>query len=248
MELLHRGAAGAATRAPRAADPIALFQARPNIDYLAALHAGVPHAAVADAVRRFVGSGRARAVLDTDVHAQRGALDAWGEVRRLNRAFAKANERDQVATDEPDEPHHLREFNAHRQLPKGFEQDEEWGSTPPSGAPLASHTAVYGTDEAPWSAGNPGRSAEQAAAEFYGDTYALSTTQYSAPREFQSDAAVYGGGARAGGARLMRREGIPLWQKGGRQGIARDVADSLGAQVRELEGQSRGVAAPPKRR
>ena len=236
---------------------VAQFRSPANLAYLRDLFAGrVPAgpprafvlATLLDAAHEFSsGRGRALEILASDPEARRGALrpavDLWGEVRRLNRAFyedrlaavreqahnidGRPGPRDSLADD--DEPYHVRMFTADSLRPPGLERLN--GEAPLHGlhdAPRDDLDAfLYGEDDAPWSAGNAGRTPEQAVAEYWGDGAVASSGGAKVPP---------GGGA---GTRFMRYESSPFWQKGGREGYDFDIEDTLGASGRELDGQVR---------
>ena len=235
--------AGDAPRAPaRFRDRVvAQFRSPANLAYLRGLFArrvpaGPPRAfalaTFSDAVQEFSG-GRALEVIASDPTARRGALrpavDLWGEVRRLNRAFYEdrlAATREQAHNidrrpgprdDDDDEPYHVRMFTADSLRPPGLER---LNAAPPpheAGATQPRDEFLYGEDDAPWSAGDAGRTPEQAVAEYWGE------------------GAVASGGAAP--TRFMRYESSPFWQRGGREGYDFDIEDTLGTSGRELDGQ-----------
>jgi hypothetical protein len=235
---------------------VAQFRSPANLAYLRDLFAGrVPAgpprafvlATLPDAAHEFSSaSGRALEVLASDPEARRGALrpavDLWGEVRRLNRAFyedrlavvreqahnidRRPGPRDSLADD--DEPYHVRMFTADSLRPPGLERLN--GVSPLHDATVQRRDKdhdefLYGEDDAPWSAGNAGRTPEQAIAEYWGE-----------------GATASGGGAAPGTKpekRFMRYESSPFWQRGGREGYDFDIEDTLGVSGRELDGQVR---------
>lgn len=106
---------------------------------------------------------------------------------------------------------------------------------------------LYGEADAPWGAGDPLRSPEEAVAEYWGDNWAASETRLARDRtrdgaayETHGDRYAWGDSWREnGGTRFMRREGIPFWQKGGREGYDRDIEETLGTAGRELDNHVR---------
>ncbi len=109
--------------------------------------------------------------------------------------------------------------------------------------PSPADAFVHGEDDAPWDGGDPNRTPEQAMAEYWGDGWTVSETMTGAPETMgQGYGADYGwGGAwkENGGTRFMRRETIPFWQFGGREGYDYDIEENLGTMARELDGHVR---------
>ena len=273
---------------------VAQFRSPQNVAYLRELFA---ERAPAGPLRAFAletlhdalleyssGSGRALEVLASDSTARRGALrpavDLWGEVRRLNRAFyvdRLALLREQAQTiaglgdgiAEDDEPYHVRMFVSDSLRPPGLEhlnapgplyalredqplwpargrQGREQFRARNSGA-YDDGAALCGEDDAPWSVGNPSRTPEQALAEYWGDGHVATedgaaTASLLDPPTGQAYGEAYAWGnawRENGGTRFMRREQIPFWQQGGREGYDYDIEETLGAATRELDGHVR---------
>ena len=199
------------------------------------------------------GSGRALEILASDSVAQRGALrpavNFWDEIRRLNLEFYQdrlaflreqahlidpRTPRDGVSED--DEPYHMRMFISDSLRPPGLEHlnspgphfalNEDQRTWGPARAD-DSDVFLYGEDDAPWSRGNPNRTAEQAVAEYWGDGEAEDYT-VGHPR-----------GRESGGTRFMRYESVPFWQRGGREGYEYDIEENLGTASREMDGHVR---------
>jgi len=198
--------------------------------------------------------------------ALRPAVGLWDEVRRLNRAFyedrlallqeqASIIERRDCADDEP---YHMRMFVSDSLRPPGLEhlnsagplyalREDQAGRSREQFARSREQFAdddifIYGEDDAPWSRGDPNRSSEQALAEYWGDGQVatnLATESRKDPHAY-GDAYAWGNTWREnGGTRFMRRETIPFWQQGGREGYDRDIEDTLGTAGRELDGHVR---------
>jgi len=213
------------------------------------------------------GTGRALEVLASDPIAQRGALrpavGLWDEVRRLNHAFYEDRLsllRDQAhnierraprdGVGEDDEPYHMRMFVSDSLRPPGLEHlngpgplyalREDQLVHPPTDGDIF----LYGEDDSPWSRGDPHRTPEQALAEYWGDGWTATETKVGSSEihagQAYGDAYAWGGSWREnGGTRFMRRESIPFWQQGGREGYDRDIEDTLGTAGRELDGHVR---------
>lgn len=102
---------------------------------------------------------------------------------------------------------------------------------------------LYGDDDAPWGRGDPNRTPEQAVAEYWGDNHTVSDTMTGAPEtmgQAYGDRYAWGDTWRENdGTRFMRRETIPFWQKGGREGIDGDIEETLGTAGRELDNHVR---------
>lgn len=196
---------------------LAAFRAPANVAYLASLlraraPPGPARARVLEglppAVRAFRRGGE---LVSSDPAAQRAPPTLWGEVRRLNRAFYA----DRLAflreleAGLGAEPLHRRMFEADSLRPPGLEGLNAAPplfilGTTPGGAPIP---GVAPEDWA-WGPGDPGRTAEEAAAQYWARL-------------------------RPAG-RTMRYEGIPLRQNPGRsRNHSRDIGGTLGAGVRE---------------
>ena len=102
---------------------------------------------------------------------------------------------------------------------------------------------LYGDHDAPWSKGDPNRTAEQALAEYWGDNQASSDTMTGASEtmgQTYGDATAWGDQwQQNGGTRFMRYPEVPFWQKGGREGYDRDIDETLGTAGRELDNHVR---------
>ena len=90
-------------------------------------------------------------------------------------------------------------------------------------------------DDIPWSVGNPNRSAEQAIAEYWGDSHVSSDTIIGST-EFagikNGDIFTWGPNwKKNGGSAFMRYPTIPFWQSGGREGIDYDIDETLGVGI-----------------
>jgi hypothetical protein len=251
------------------AQVVALFRSPQNARYLRELFertapAGPPRAymraTLHDALFEFSsGAGRALDIVSSDPVAVRGAArpatDLWAEVRRLNRAFHEdrmAFLREQAHMFEgraqaprpggdDSEPYHVRMFEADSLRPPGLEHLNSPG-------PLHALLEDQLGEDAAWSRGDHGRTAEQAMAEYWGDgrveSSAVGAHSHVCPRAHVG--AAYGGAntwgdawKENGGTRFMRREKIPFWQRGGREGYDHDVEETLGSGDRELGGQVR---------
>lgn len=116
-------------------------------------------------------------------------------------------------------------------------------SAPGAPAGVGADVFLYGEDDAPWSAGDPNRTPEQALAEYWGDGWTVSETQTGAPetmgQAYGSDYAWGTSWKENGGSRFMRYETTPFWQKGGREGYDYDIEETLGTQARELDAHVR---------
>lgn len=201
----------------------------------------------------------------------RPAVSLWAEVRRLNRAFYEdrlavvrnnahhldgAAPRDGIAAD--DEPYHIRMFVADSLRPPGLEhlntpgplyqiREDQSTWTPGQRAVREStddpDVFLYGTEDAPWSSGNPNRTPEAALAEYWGDGWTSSETAIGAPEtggHAYGDMSAWGSTWQEnGGSRFMRREQVPFWQKGGRGGYDDDIEETLGTASREMDGHVR---------
>lgn len=109
--------------------------------------------------------------------------------------------------------------------------------------------SLCGEDDAPWSVGNPSRTPEQALAEFWGDGHVATEDGVATvpgslldPPTGQAYGGAYAWGnawRENGGTRFMRREQIPFWQQGGREGYDYDIEETLGTATRELDGHVR---------
>lgn len=84
--------------------------------------------------------------------------------------------------------------------------------------------AAAGESDAAWSRGDPDRSGAKATAEYWS------------------------GGLGALPPRLMRRESIPFWQRGGRGGYEHDISETLGDAPSELGSHVRSVRRDVGRR
>ena len=119
--------------------------------------------------------------------------------------------------------------------------------SPPWGGPPAgdgdSDVFLYGEEDAPWSAGRPNRTPEQAVAEYWGDGWTATDTMLGHTETMgRAYGSEYGWGdtwQENGGSRFMRRESTPFWQKGGREGYDYDIEETLGTQARELDNHVR---------
>lgn len=102
---------------------------------------------------------------------------------------------------------------------------------------------LYGDEDAPWGAGNANRTPEQAVAEYWGDGWTVSETQTGHPETMgRAYGSIYAWGdswQENGGSRFMRRESIPFWQQGGREGYDYDIEENLGTSARELDNHVR---------
>jgi hypothetical protein len=173
--------------------------------------------------------------------------------------------RDGVSED--DEPYHMRMFVSDSLRPPGLEhlntpgplyalREDQSTWTPRQrrerfAAAAASREDpdtsadifLYGEADAPWSRGNPNRTPEQAVAEYWGDDRTASETMTGAPElmgQAYGEASAWGDAWREnGGTRFMRRETIPFWQQGGREGYDYDIEETLGTASRELDGHVR---------
>ena len=170
--------------------------------------------------------------------------------------------RDGISEDE--EPYHIRMFVADSLRPPGLEhlntpgplyalrEDSSTWAPRPAGrseafaaSPSRGEAEVYpyGEADAPWEAGSPNRTPEQALAEYWGDGWTASETQIGGPETMGlSHGSLYAWGNSwqdNGGTRFMRRESPPFWQKGGREGIDYDIEETLGTQARELDNHVR---------
>lgn len=100
-------------------------------------------------------------------------------------------------------------------------------------------------DEA-WAPGDANRTPEQALAEYWGEGWSA-TRLLGAATAPAGDGVAWGRaagrdgalaapcrGGRAPGARFMRYEAIPFWQKGGREGYDADIEETLGQATREM--------------
>lgn len=108
---------------------------------------------------------------------------------------------------------------------------------------------LCGEADAPWSVGNPSRTPEQALAEYWGDSHVATEDGVATapgslldPPTGQAYGGAYAWGSawqENGGTRFMRREQIPFWQQGGREGYDYDIEETLGTATRELDGHVR---------
>ena len=95
----------------------------------------------------------------------------------------------------------------------------------------------------PWAAGDLNQLPEDAVAEYWNDHVRPVDTALGASEQAGiSHGAVESWGAgwqENGGARFMRYECIPVWQKGGRSGYEYDIEENLGTSSRELDSNVR---------
>lgn len=248
---------------------LAVFRSPQNLSYLYDLFAGrVPAGPLRDfacttlegALFEYAsGDGRALEVLASDPLAQRGALrpavGLWDEVRRLNRAFyedrlALLQEQATIIERhdcEDDEPYHMRMFVSDSLRPPGLEHLNSAGplyalredqAARRHEQFVADDIFLYGEGDAPWSRGDPNRSSEQALAEYWGDGLVATDLVPESREGPQAYGDAYAW-RENGGTRFMRRESIPFWQQGGREGYDRDIEDTLGTAGRELDGHVR---------
>lgn len=169
--------------------------------------------------------------------------------------------RDGVSED--DEPYHMRMFVSDSLRPPGLEhlntpgplyalREDQSTWTPrqrreqftAAGADdTSADVFLYGEADAPWSRGNPNRTPEQSLAEYWGDDRIATDTMTGAPElmgQAYGEASAWGDAWREnGGTRFMRRETIPFWQQGGREGYDYDIEETLGTAGRELDGHVR---------
>lgn len=211
---------------------LALFEAPANEAYLRGrLGARVPE--LAAAIRGF-GRGPGAELVAAPPGRAGPRPDAWGEVRRLNRAFLAHWGGGPPAA--APEPYHVRAFEADS-LARGG------AAAALNGADLGD-AAAWGPGEEAWGPARPDRSAAEAWAEYFGEAWAPSGG--SAPQAGLALGGFAGPGAGGGGAaggRFMRREGIPFWQKGGREGLDREDSEGF-PDAREHLGQVRRWEPP----
>lgn len=195
------------------AQVLAQFNSRENIRYLSQLL----KRDVADEVMRF--SRKAQEILDSSV-LRRGPVSMWDEVKRLNKEFYQSQK---TANAPSSESYAMRMFEADSLRPAGL---EHLNDEPARG--------MYGGEDEPWSAGDASRSAEQALAEYWGESLSESHLHVV------GDGAAYGGPMDRGFNGRFKRPHPPFWQKGGREGYERDISETLGNSPSELNGQVRG--------
>lgn len=104
-------------------------------------------------------------------------------------------------------------------------------------------THQYNEDDAPWSRGDANRTPEQAVNEYYGDSHTASETAIGGPELMGlTYGSVYSWGngwKDNGGTRAQRYPQIPFWQKLSREGVDRDIEETLGLASRELDAHVR---------
>lgn len=112
------------------------------------------------------------------------------------------------------------------------------------GPSVAGDEFLYDPADAPWSRGDPNRTAEQALAEYWGDGRVTSDTMTGATETMgRTYGELYAWGdswRENGGTRAQRYERIPFWQRGGRMGYDTDIEETLGTAGRELDAHVRG--------
>lgn len=100
-----------------------------------------------------------------------------------------------------------------------------------------------GHEDDAWDEGDPNRTAEEALAEYWGDSHAETSTQLGSKEQagvsYGSQFAWGDAWQENGGSRLMRYERPPFWQKGGREGYDYDIEETLGTQMREADNHVR---------
>jgi len=97
-------------------------------------------------------------------------------------------------------------------------------------------------EDSPWRAGRPDRTPEQVIAEYWGEDRVSSDVPMDAAERggaAYGDKYAWGSTWREKGGRFMRRESIPFWQKGGREGYDTDIEETLGTAGRELDNHVR---------
>jgi hypothetical protein len=144
--------------------------------------------------------------------------DLWAEVRGLNRGFVAAAAR--TAGPTPVVAAVAAMAAAEEPLHmRMFEEDSLHSLNDDTTV-----AALADESDAPWSRGDPDRSGAEATAEYWS------------------------GGLGALPPRLMRRETIPFWQRGGRGGYEHDIGETLGDAPSELGSQVRSVRRDVGRR
>lgn len=107
---------------------------------------------------------------------------------------------------------------------------------PPLWVPADTEVFMYGAQDAPWSAGNPDRTPEQAVFEYWNDDGKAATDDGVAWDGADGDGVSWGHWSGSNGSRFDRWGGeIPFWQKGGRDGYDLDIEETLGTAARETD-------------
>jgi len=232
---------------------IAAFRSARNVEYMRGKLAGkclCPNLA-AKMYEFSNGAGPAYDILGSDPLARRGnsrqASDMWSEVRRLNRGFYDMN----VCSADlgGEEPYHMRAFIDDSLQPPGLEHLNDPDRSTASGAGLVwSGEAVeamphYAEEDWAWSAGDPNRSAEQAAGEYWGEDMSSSEAGANLARGPSfSEQALRGEWwfTSDSGPRRQRYETIPFWQRTGERNFDGEIGDTLGSGARETGNLVRG--------
>jgi hypothetical protein len=148
--------------------------------------------------------------------------DLWNEVNRLNCAFYKdkvisTNRTKKLYSfgkfDDESEPYHVRAFTADSLRPE---------------------ENIINIDDDSWDDGNATRTPEQALAEYWGEDY-VESSSFTPKEHAQADRSVWSENWRKNNnTRFMRREGIPIWQRGGYRNHEYNIDETLGTATHEM--------------
>ena len=224
---------------PFAARVAEAFCADENVAYLAGelRRLAPPGPARAFALRTLPAAARAyadgagRDALDDPFAASQTQF--WPAIRRLNRGFC--DERAQFLAEyapllagagrrDDAEPYHMQAFEDDSLRPAGLESlngpgplapDLRARGYGPAGEAPDDYDLGVADDDRAWGAGDPGRTAERAAAEYWGAGHEESAYDPGPPAEDDGP--------------RMRYSGVPVWQTQGARRYELDISETLGA-------------------